>query len=163
MRTPASMTMMSFGSVGPAVALLQDYLNRIPSPSPKLVEDGDFGSKTRNRVREFQGSKALASDAVVGPMTWEALVTALGGPDQWLLGFAAESEAHVPNATAKLHMKHLDGILVNDIGGGRAFGHQANTLLPVTAAGLAEPLGPLPKDQLAKAVAKWWGDWLADR
>lgn len=82
---------------------------------------------------------------------------------QWLLGFAAESEAHVPNATVKLHKKHLDGVLVNDIGAGRAFGHQANTLLPVTAAGEGEPIGPLPKDQLAKAVAAWWGDWLASR
>ena len=82
---------------------------------------------------------------------------------QWLLGFAAESEEHVPNATVKLQKKHLDGVLVNDIGAGRAFGHQANTLLPVTAAGQAEPLGPLPKDQLAKAVANWWGDWLASR
>jgi len=82
---------------------------------------------------------------------------------QWLLGFAAESEEHVPNATVKLQKKHLDGVLVNDIGSGRAFGHQANTLLPVTAAGQAEPLGPLPKDQLARAVATWWGDWLASR
>jgi phosphopantothenoylcysteine decarboxylase/phosphopantothenate--cysteine ligase len=39
-----------------------------------------------------------------------ATLSASRGRDQWLLGFAAESEAHVPNATAKLHMKHLDGI-----------------------------------------------------
>lgn len=96
------------------MALLQNYLNRIPSPSPKLVEDGDFGSKTRHRVREFQGSKALASDAVVGPMTWEALVTALGGPDQWLLRFrilqAADMDASACDVAAKLS----DGIDVND-------------------------------------------------
>jgi phosphopantothenoylcysteine decarboxylase/phosphopantothenate--cysteine ligase len=89
-----------------------------------------------------------------------ASLSASRGPGQWLLGFAAESEAHVPNATAKLHMKRLDGILVNDIGGGRAFGTQANTLIPITASGQSEPLGPLPKDQLARAVARWWGDWL---
>ena len=80
---------------------------------------------------------------------------------QWLVGFAAESEAHVPNATAKLHMKHLDGILVNDVGGGKGFGFQANTLLPVTAEGQGQPLGPLPKDQLAKAVVAWWGGRLS--
>jgi phosphopantothenoylcysteine decarboxylase/phosphopantothenate--cysteine ligase len=79
---------------------------------------------------------------------------------QWLLGFAAESEAHVPNATAKLHMKHLDGILVNDVGEGQAFGHRANTLIPITADRQAEPLGPLPKDKLAQEVVRWWGDWL---
>jgi phosphopantothenoylcysteine decarboxylase/phosphopantothenate--cysteine ligase len=89
-----------------------------------------------------------------------ATLSASRRPGQWLLGFAAESEAHVPNATAKLHMKHLDGILVNDVGEGQGFGAQANTLIPITATGQAEPLGPLPKDLLAQAVVRWWGDWL---
>jgi len=89
-----------------------------------------------------------------------ATLSASRGGRQWLLGFAAESEAHVPNATAKLHMKHLDAILVNDIGSGRAFGLQANTLIPITASGQGGPLGPLPKAELAQAVVRWWGDWL---
>ena len=71
-----------------------------------------------------------------------------------------KARPHVPNATAKLHMKHLDGILVNDIGGGKGFGLQANVLIPITASGQGEPLGPLPKDRLAQAVVRWWGDWL---
>ena len=89
-----------------------------------------------------------------------ATLSAGKAPGQWLLGFAAESQQHVPNATVKLQKKHLDGVLVNDVGDGKAFGHQANTLLPITAAGPAEPLGPLPKDQLAMAVARWWAGWL---
>jgi phosphopantothenoylcysteine decarboxylase/phosphopantothenate--cysteine ligase len=80
---------------------------------------------------------------------------------QWLLGFAAESEQHLANGTAKLHAKRLDAILVNDVGGGRAFGDQGNTLIPITTAGQAEPIGPLPKEKLAQAVVRWWGDWLA--
>lgn len=80
---------------------------------------------------------------------------------QWLLGFAAESEQHLANGTAKLHAKRLDGILVNDVGGGRAFGDQGNTLIPITTSGQSEPIGPMAKDQLAQAVARWWGDWLA--
>lgn len=79
---------------------------------------------------------------------------------QWLLGFAAESEQHLANGTAKLHAKRLDGILVNDVGGGKAFGDQGNTLIPITAAGQAEPIGPMAKEKLAQAVVKWWGDWL---
>lgn len=79
---------------------------------------------------------------------------------QWLLGFAAESEHHLANGTAKLQAKKLDGILVNDVGGGKAFGDQGNTLIPITAAGQAEPIGPLAKEPLAKAVVHWWGDWL---
>ena len=47
------------------------------------------------------------------------------------------------------------------IGAGKGFGPQASTLIPLTAEGQADPLGPLPKDQLAQAVVRWWGDWLA--
>ena len=90
-----------------------------------------------------------------------AQLSAARGGRQWLLGFAAESEAHVPNATAKLHMKRLDGILVNDIGGGKGFGLQPNTLIPITTRGQANPIGPLPKEALAQSVVRWWGDWLA--
>jgi phosphopantothenoylcysteine decarboxylase/phosphopantothenate--cysteine ligase len=78
-------------------------------------------------------------------------------PGQWLVGFAAESERHLENAQAKLAKKRLDAVLVNDIGSGKGFGAQDNTLTPVTAAGAEQPLGPLPKDRLARAVADWWG------
>lgn len=76
---------------------------------------------------------------------------------QWLVGFAAESEQHLDNARAKLAKKRLDAILVNDIGGGKGFGSQANTLIPVTDQGPENALGPMPKDGLAGAVADWWG------
>jgi phosphopantothenoylcysteine decarboxylase/phosphopantothenate--cysteine ligase len=76
--------------------------------------------------------------------------------DQWVLGFAAESEHHLEHATAKLKKKGLDAVLVNDVQGGRAFGAQANTLTPVTAQGAHPPIGPLAKDQLARAVVQWW-------
>ena len=52
---------------------------------------------------------------------------------------------------------------MNDVQAGRAFGAQANTLTPLTAAGPQTPLGPLPKDQLARAVAQWWAQQLATR
>jgi len=110
-----------------------------------------------------KAKKSEGPETVVLVRTADVLATLSAGRSgrQWLLGFAAESEAHVPNATAKLHMKHLDGILVNDVGSGRGFGAQANTLLPLTAEGQGEPLGPLPKDRLAAAVVGWWGDRLA--
>ena len=79
------------------------------------------------------------------------------GPNgQWLLGFAAESEHHIENAQAKLAKKKLDAVFVNDISTGKAFGHQDNTLTPVTAEGPQAPIGPLPKDQLALALVAWW-------
>ncbi len=112
-----------------------------------------------------KGKKSEGPEQLILVRTPDVLATlsAQRREGQWLVGFAAESEAHVPNATAKLHMKHLDGILVNDVGGGRGFGFQANTLLPVTAEGQGQPLGPLPKDQLAKAVVAWWGGRLGGK
>lgn len=81
-------------------------------------------------------------------------------PDQWALGFAAESERHLEYGTAKLQQKQLDALLVNDVQHGRAFGAQANTLTPITTAGAHPALGPLPKDQLARAVVQWWAHQL---
>jgi phosphopantothenoylcysteine decarboxylase/phosphopantothenate--cysteine ligase len=80
--------------------------------------------------------------------------------DQWVVGFAAESEQHLAHASAKLAKKGLDAVLVNDVQGGRGFGAQANTLTPVTASGPHPAIGPLSKDQLARAVVQWWAHQL---
>jgi len=83
--------------------------------------------------------------------------------DQWVIGFAAESEKHLEHGSAKLNKKGLDAVLVNDVQGGRAFGGQVNTLTPITAHGPHPPIGPLPKDQLARAVLQWWAQQLESR
>ncbi len=82
---------------------------------------------------------------------------------QWLVGFAAESTGHLANGTQKLARKKLDAVLVNDVSAGRGFGGQENTLVPITLDGAGEPLGPLPKDLLARRVVAWWGDLLLKR
>ena len=82
---------------------------------------------------------------------------------QWVVGFAAESEDHLANAASKLRKKGLDAVLANDVSGGKGFGLQANTLTPVTAQGPGEPMGPLPKDELARAVVAWLGGFLESR
>ena len=80
---------------------------------------------------------------------------------QWLVGFAAESEKHLDHAVEKLRRKQLDAVLVNDIQAGRGFGPGINTLTPISPAGTASPLGPLPKPELARAVVAWWAEQLA--
>lgn len=66
-----------FGSTGPAVRQLQEGLNQLSSQLAKLVPDGQFGSRTRSRVLEFQNTNKLAADGIVGPMTWELLLKLL--------------------------------------------------------------------------------------
>lgn len=85
-----------------------------------------------------------------------ATLSASRHPGQWLVGFAAESEQHLEHAAAKLAKKGLDAVLVNDVQAGHGFGSVENTLTPITKAGPQAPLGPKPKDQLARAVVAWW-------
>jgi phosphopantothenoylcysteine decarboxylase / phosphopantothenate---cysteine ligase len=89
-----------------------------------------------------------------------ATLSAQKRPGQWTVGFAAESEDHVPNAQVKLLKKRLDAILVNDISEGKGFGNQGNTLIPVTQKGAGSPIGPHSKDQLSRAVITWLSEFL---
>jgi murein L,D-transpeptidase YcbB/YkuD len=74
------------GSAGPAVRAVQDQINfRNLKDGRTLAVDGRFGPKTEASVQAFQ--KAMAAevsgfrvDGVVGPQTWQALVSeALSG------------------------------------------------------------------------------------
>ena len=74
------------GSTGPAVRAVQDQINfRNNRNGHTLTVDGVFGSKTQAAVRAFQQGIAaevpgFPVDGVVGPLTWQALVTeALSG------------------------------------------------------------------------------------
>lgn len=60
------------GSSGVCVKTLQNTLrNKGFDPGPS---DGQFGPKTDNAVRCFQGAAGLSVDGVVGPQTWGALL-----------------------------------------------------------------------------------------
>jgi len=56
------------------VRVVQERLNEVArAGAPRLVPDGAFGQKTDAAVREFQKSKGLRADGVVGPLTAKAL------------------------------------------------------------------------------------------
>jgi peptidoglycan hydrolase-like protein with peptidoglycan-binding domain len=64
------------GSTGFAVRAVQDQANfRVAKYGYSLPVDGIFGPTTQLFVRAFQLSAGLASDGVVGALTWQALVT----------------------------------------------------------------------------------------
>ena len=44
------------------------------SPIPPLVLDGTAGAATRQAVLAFQTAGHLATDAIVGPLTWRKLI-----------------------------------------------------------------------------------------
>lgn len=121
------------------------------------VADQRPEATSAEKVKKVEGTETLV---LVRTPDILARLAATRRSDQWVVGFAAESEKHLEYASAKLKQKGLDAVLVNDVQGGRAVGAQANTLTPVTLSGAHAPLGPLAKDQLARAVVQWWAQWL---
>jgi hypothetical protein len=73
----ASLPTLSQGSEGDAVARLQALLN--VATGAGLDEDGIFGPLTEAAVRDFQASRHLIVDGIVGPQTWTALVSSPAG------------------------------------------------------------------------------------
>jgi peptidoglycan hydrolase-like protein with peptidoglycan-binding domain len=73
------------GSHGDAVRGVQEefqFLNESGNPSQGVQVDSDFGSQTDAAVRAFQHALSLdiptmAVDGVVGPMTWQGLVSGM--------------------------------------------------------------------------------------
>ena len=63
---PASLPVLRRGDRGSAVKLMQKLL--------LVKDDGIFGPRTEDAVRDFQSSKGLSRDGIVGRNTWTALL-----------------------------------------------------------------------------------------
>ena len=76
-------TPLRAGSRGNDVLVLQENLNRVASryPTiPRLTVDGVFGPATGNSVIQFQRLFGLSPDGIVGPVTWDRIMSlAFGG------------------------------------------------------------------------------------
>ncbi|MEE2040448.1 bifunctional phosphopantothenoylcysteine decarboxylase/phosphopantothenate--cysteine ligase CoaBC [Nocardiopsis sp. CT-R113] len=73
-------------------------------------------------------------------------------PGQTIVGFAAETDDVVANGRAKLERKGCDLLVVNQVGGGRAFGTEDNQAVVLGADGSATDIPTGPKDDLADRV-----------
>lgn len=69
--------LLRYGSAGPQVVQLQEFLNKLPSQLPALETDGKYGPKTLVRVKEFQATNKLAADGIVGPVTMATILELL--------------------------------------------------------------------------------------
>lgn len=63
------MRSLSRGHTGEDVRVLQDRLNYHLRRTTPLVVDGDFGSRTQARVKQFQAGLQLTEDGIVGRLT----------------------------------------------------------------------------------------------
>ena len=68
------------GSTGDAVRGVQEVIKFHVSASdegPEFAVDGIFGPRTDSFIRGFQTAVGTASDGIVGPITWRALVSGM--------------------------------------------------------------------------------------
>jgi peptidoglycan hydrolase-like protein with peptidoglycan-binding domain len=68
------------GSTGHAVRGVQEVMrfhDQSDGEAPPVLVDGVFGARTDAWVRGFQGAVGTASDGIVGPVTWRALVSGM--------------------------------------------------------------------------------------
>lgn len=68
------------GSTGDAVRGVQEVIkfhDQSDGEGPRVHVDGIFGPRTDGFVRGFQSALGIASDGIVGPITWRALVSGM--------------------------------------------------------------------------------------
>ena len=71
-------SLLRVGSTGESVWIMQTYLNALANifPSiPHVTADGHFGPQTEAAVRAFQSQLGLAPDGIIGPITWNSIVS----------------------------------------------------------------------------------------
>ena len=108
-------------------------------------------SDWRPAERAPQKVKKSGDDAALKMVRTPDVLAALGERkgSTFLVGFAAETEAHEKNAREKLIRKHLDAIAVNDVSDRRGFGEQRNRLTLLWGTDASRDLGEARKEVLA--------------
>jgi len=77
---PKLVVQVKKGSTGDAVRGVQEVIkfhDQSGGEAPPVQIDGIFGPRTDSFVRGFQTAVGTASDGIVGPITWRALVSGM--------------------------------------------------------------------------------------
>ncbi len=108
-------------------------------------------SDWRPEHREEQKVKKTDGDVQIRMVRNPDVLRAIGESkgESFLVGFAAETQAHEANAREKLAHKNLDAIAVNDVAENRGFGVRRNRLTLLWGNDGRRDLGEASKDVLA--------------
>ncbi len=117
------------------------------------VADFRPADPAENKLKKEGGIPEIRLEHTPDILRAVAQVKKLQGWPRVTVGFAAESQDLLKNATAKLQSKNLDLIVANDIRAVDAgFGVDTNRVTLLWADGRTEPLDLMGKDQVAAAV-----------
>lgn len=131
---------VKLGSTGNSVKEAQCLLNR---HGAKLVVDGKFGAATNTATRNFQKSKGLVVDGVIGVKTWQALLGSNASTPPSDPGRQVKVDKVIAYAKSKLGSRYVWGAT-----GPTTFDCSGLTMRAYGAAGITTPR--VSGDQAAK-------------
>ena len=115
-----------------------------------------------HKLKKRRGVPVLELEATVDVLSAVKEQRRETGRPRLVIGFAAETEDLLANARVKLERKAMDLIVANDVSATDAgFGVDTNRVTLLTAAGDAEALPLLPKEEVARHIVERVIDLLA--
>ena len=117
------------------------------------VGDWRVKSISAGKIKKIEGTKPPDLDLIENPDILKAVCSLQNRPEL-IIGFAAETDDVVANATAKRLRKACDWIVANDVSPGTSImGGSENAITLITEAG-AESWPRLPKTEVAQRLAQ---------
>ncbi|MGW4646389.1 bifunctional phosphopantothenoylcysteine decarboxylase/phosphopantothenate--cysteine ligase CoaBC [Kitasatospora sp. NPDC004289] len=104
------------------------------------------------KIKKVDGQDPAPVALVRNPDILAELSAHRARPGQVVVGFAAETDDVLANGRAKLARKGCDLLVVNEVGGGKAFGQDTNAAVLLSADGTETEIADGPKESLADAV-----------
>ncbi|MGK4579689.1 bifunctional phosphopantothenoylcysteine decarboxylase/phosphopantothenate--cysteine ligase CoaBC [Kitasatospora sp. HPMI-4] len=142
--------------VSTALQLREAALKAVPGADAVVmaaaVADFRPAEYVTGKIKKVDGVDQPPIALVRNPDILAELSAKRAAPGQLVVGFAAETDDVLANGRAKLARKGCDLLVVNEVGGGKAFGQDANAavLLGADGAEVTVPYGP--KEALADRV-----------
>lgn len=150
-------------SVGTAVQLREAVLKAAADADAVVmaaaVADFRPAVYAPGKIKKVDGAEPAPVELVRNPDVLAELSADRPHPGQVVVGFAAETDDVLANGRAKLARKGCDLLVVNEVGGGKAFGTGENEAVVLGADGSETPVPFGPKEALADIV---W-DLVTDR
>lgn len=114
----------------------------------------DWRPEDRAEQKRKKGPGGWSPEMTRTPDVLASLVDAPVRP-RVVIGFAAETESIEEHARSKLAAKRLDGIVANDVSGGKVFGADSSAVVLLDGSGEGRRVGPAPKRAVAEAIVEW--------